>query len=70
MHKKVDLLKAEENGMVAMILPGLRRIGAIRNRIAHRLQVELTKEDEDLLDCSKPCARNMGAIIWRIQRLR
>jgi hypothetical protein len=46
--QKVDLLKAEENGMVAMILPGLRRIGAIRNRIAHRLQVELTKEDEDL----------------------
>jgi hypothetical protein len=35
--QKVDLLKAEENNMVAMILPGLRRLGAIRNRIAHRL---------------------------------
>lgn len=46
--QKVDLLKAEENSMVAMILPGLRRLGAIRNRIAHRLQVDLTKEDEDV----------------------
>ncbi len=46
--QKVDLLKAEENNMVAMILPGLRRLGAIRNRIAHRLQVDLTKEDEDV----------------------
>jgi hypothetical protein len=46
--QKVDLLKAEENSMVAMILPGLRRLGAIRHRIAHRLQVDLTKEDEDV----------------------
>lgn len=46
--QKVDLLKAEENSMVAMILPGLRRLGAIRNHIAHRLLVDLTKEDEDV----------------------
>lgn len=46
--QKVDLLKPEENSMVALILPGLRRLGAIRNRIAHRLQVDLTKEDEDV----------------------
>jgi hypothetical protein len=44
--QKVDLLKVEENGMIAMILPGLRRLGAIRNRIAHRLHVDITKEDE------------------------
>jgi hypothetical protein len=46
--QKVDLLNADENSMVAMILPGLRRLGAIRNRIAHRLQVDLSKEDEDV----------------------
>lgn len=46
--QKVDLLKADENSMIAMILPGLRRLGTIRNRIAHRLQVDLTKEDEDV----------------------
>jgi len=46
--QKVELLKAGDNDLVAMLLPGLRRMGTIRNRIAHRLQVELTEEDEKL----------------------
>lgn len=46
--QKVELLNADESGLVGMLLPGLRRLGAIRNRIAHRLQVELTEDDERL----------------------
>jgi hypothetical protein len=30
-----------------MLLPGLRLLGTIRNRVSHRLHVELSKADED-----------------------
>jgi hypothetical protein len=43
--QKLDLLDPMDR-RVKSILPGLRLLGAIRNRASHRLRVELTKADE------------------------
>ncbi len=44
-NQKIELLNADDK-VVGMLIPGLRLIGQIRNRIAHRLRVELTESDE------------------------
>lgn len=44
--QKLDLLDPKDR-IVEIMLPGLRLLGAIRNRISHRLRVELSKTDEE-----------------------
>jgi hypothetical protein len=46
--QKVELLPDDDPG-VSFLKPGLRRLNAIRNRIAHRLRVDVTAEDRDAL---------------------
>lgn len=43
--QKVELLSPEDK-VAGMLIPGLRLIGQIRNRVAHKLRVELTEQDE------------------------
>jgi len=44
--QKIDLLDSNDP-TVNCVLPGLRLLGTIRNRMSHRLRVELSKADED-----------------------
>jgi hypothetical protein len=42
--QKIELLD-RNNRIVDELIPGLRLLGTVRNRIAHRLRVDLTEED-------------------------
>jgi hypothetical protein len=42
--QKLDLMDPEDR-VVKLLLPALRRLGAIRNRLAHRLSIDLTDDD-------------------------
>lgn len=44
--QKLTLLSPKDV-LADMLLPGLRLLGTIRNRVSHRLHVELSKADED-----------------------
>lgn len=46
--QKVELI-SELDPTVSFLKPGLRRLNAIQNRMAHRLRVEITSEDRDTL---------------------
>jgi hypothetical protein len=46
--QKVELLP-DDDPTVSFLKPGLRRLNAIRNRIAHRLRVDIAAEDRDAL---------------------
>ena len=47
------VLVGENDILVRDLVPGLKRLNKIRNRIAHNLSVDILKEDEDALKSSK-----------------
>jgi hypothetical protein len=42
------LLVDEKKSVIVYLLPGIKRINTIRNRVAHSLEATITKEDRDL----------------------
>lgn len=52
-HQKISLLDSH-NQDIASILPGIKRLNAIRNRLAHNLGSQVTEEDKKVfLDCGR-----------------
>jgi hypothetical protein len=49
---KISLV-GEKDISVKDLVPGLKRLNKVRNRIAHNLSVDILKEDEDALKSSK-----------------
>jgi hypothetical protein len=47
--QKLDLLDTKDRS-IEWMLPGLRHLGTVRNRVSHRLRVELTKADQDVFN--------------------
>jgi hypothetical protein len=45
--QKVELADRDDR-IVSVLLPGIRRLNQVRNRIAHKLQVDITTQDRDV----------------------
>jgi hypothetical protein len=45
--QKVDLIRSS-HPMINELIPGLRRLGAIRNRLSHNLNADLTDDDRNV----------------------
>ena len=47
-RQKLELLR-DDDELIRFLKPGLRRLNAIRNRIAHKLRVDITADDREAL---------------------